>query len=84
MLTCQQVGFNLTLSMFEALSLTQCICGAGALMGVVASGLAVYFMEAHKYIKKAYHKCGLDVRPKTAFTPACRVSTETLSEGGLA
>ena len=36
---------------------------AGAMMGVIAAGVAVYFMEAHKIIKKAFHKCGLDVRP---------------------
>ena len=31
-------------------------------MGVIAAGVAVYFMEAHKIIKKAFHRCGLDVR----------------------
>ena len=36
--------------------------GTGACMGVIAAGVAVYFMEAHKIIKKAFHRCGLDVR----------------------
>ena len=32
-------------------------------MGVIAAGVAIYFMEAHKVIKKLWTRLGLDVRP---------------------
>ena len=31
-------------------------------MGILASGVAIYFMESHKLIKKAWKRMGLDVR----------------------
>ena len=34
-------------------------------MGVIAAGVAIYFMEAHKVIKKLWTSLGLDVRPSS-------------------
>ena len=43
-------------------------------MGVFAAGVAIYFMEAHKFIKKAWHRMGLNVRSSLLAACCCAMA----------